>query len=381
MSSGPSAPPLDAAERAADRDLAYASQWRLVFIRLRRHRLAVVSGLVLAAMYLMAAFAPFLSPHDPDDKSLAYREAPPQRLHFFSDRGLHLRPFVYPLSAVTNRETFERNYAEDRRQRYPLRFFVRGYRYRLLWLVESDVHLFGTGAEEVPVHLLGTDHLGRDMLARVMHGAQISLSVGLVGVAISFLLGILIGGLAGYFGGLVDEAVQRVVEVLLSIPQLPLWMGLSAALPTSWPVVKMYFAITVILSLVGWTRLAREVRGKFLALRQEDFIVAAQVAGRRDLAIIFGHMMPSFLSHIVASLTLSIPLMIIGETSLSFLGLGMQAPAISWGVLLQSAQKVQTLELAPWLMIPALYVIVTVLAFNFLGDGLRDAADPYGQTG
>ena len=360
------------------RDLAYASQWRLVFIRLRRHRLAIASGIVLAAMYLMAAFAPFLSPHHPTEKSLAYREAPPQRLHFFSDQGLHLRPFVYPFTAVTNRETFQRDYLEDRSERYPLRFFVRGYRYRLLWLFESDLHLFGTGTEDVPVHLLGTDHLGRDMLARVMYGAQISLSVGLVGVAISFLLGILIGGIAGYFGGLIDEAVQRLVEVLLSIPQLPLWMGLSAALPTSWPVVRMYFAITIILSLVGWTRLAREVRGKFLSLRREDFVVAAQIAGRRDLPIIFGHMVPSFLSHIVASLTLSIPLMIIGETSLSFLGLGMQAPAISWGVLLQNAQKVQTLELAPWLMIPALYVIVTVLAFNFLGDGLRDAADPYG---
>ena len=287
---------------------------------------------------------------------------------------------MYPFTATTNRETFKRDYHEDRTQPYPLRFFVRGYRYKLLFVLESDIHLFGTGVAEVPVHLIGTDHLGRDMLARVMYGAQISLSVGLVGVAISFILGILIGGLAGYFGGFVDEAVQRVVEVLLSIPQLPLWMGLSAALPLSWPVVRMYFAITVILSLVGWTRLAREVRGKFLSLRQEDFVVAAQVAGARDVPIIFRHMVPSFLSHIVASLTLSIPLMIIGETSLSFLGLGMQAPAISWGVLLQSAQKVQTLELAPWLMIPALYVIVTVLAFNFLGDGLRDAADPYGQT-
>ena len=372
--------PTDAAEREDARDIAYASQWRLVFIRLRRHRLAVASGIVLAALYLMAAFAPFLSPHDPTEKSLEYREAPPQRLRFVSDRGVHLRPFVYPFTATTNRVSFKRDYHDDRAQPYPLRFFVRGYRYQLLFVFESDIHLFGTGVPEVPVHLLGTDHLGRDMLARVMYGAQISLSVGLVGVAISFVLGILIGGLAGYFGGFVDEAVQRVVEVLLSIPQLPLWMGLSAALPLSWPVVRMYFAITVILSLVGWTRLAREVRGKFLSLRGEDYVVAAQVAGMRDLPIIFRHMVPSFLSHIVASLTLSIPLMIIGETSLSFLGLGMQAPAISWGVLLQSAQKVQTLELAPWLMIPALYVIVTVLAFNFLGDGLRDAADPYGQT-
>ena len=361
---------VEAAEREDARDIAYASQWRLVFIRLRRHRLAIVSGIVLAALYLMAAFAPFLSPHDPTEKSLEYREAPPQRLHVFSDKGLHLRSFVYPFTATTTRTA-----------RSPTRCAsscaATATSCCSCW---SRTHLFGTGVPEVPIHLLGTDHLGRDMLARVMYGAQISLSVGLVGVAISFILGILIGGLAGYFGGFVDEAVQRVVEVLLSIPQLPLWMGLSAALPLSWPVVRMYFAITVTLSLVGWTRLAREVRGKFLSLRQEDYVVAAQVAGMRDVPIIFRHMVPSFLSHIVASLTLSIPLMIIGETSLSFLGLGMQAPAISWSVLLQSAQKVQTLELAPWLMIPALYVIVTVLAFNFLGDGLRDAADPYGQT-
>ena len=255
---------------------------------------------------------------------------------------------MYPFTATTNRVSFKRDYHEDRAQPYPLRMFVRGYRYKLLFVFESDIHLFGTGVPEVPVHLLGTDHLGRDMLARVMYGAQISLSVGLVGVAISFILGILIGGLAGYFGGFVDEAVQRVVEVLLSIPQLPLWMGLSAALPLSWPVVRMYFAITVILSLVGWTRLAREVRGKFpCRCARRTTWWAAQVSGMRDLPIILRHMVPSFLSHIVASLTLSIPLMIIGETSLSFLGLGMQAPAISWGVLLQSAQKVQTLELAP----------------------------------
>ena len=371
-------PALSQTERETARDIAYASQWRLVLMRFLRHRVAVVSGLVLVAMYLMAIFAPFLSPHEPDEKSITYRRSPPQLLHFISEEGIHLRPFVYPFTVTTDRETFHRYYSEDRQQRYPLRFFVRGYRYQFLFFFESDIHLFGTGVPEVPVHLLGTDNLGRDMLARVMYGARISLSVGLLGVAISFFLGVLFGGLSGYFGGLVDTIIQRVVEVLLSIPQLPLWMGLSAALPLSWPVVRMYLAITVILSLVGWTRLAREVRGKFLSLRQEDFVVAAQIAGSRDLPIIFRHMLPSFFSHIVASLTLSIPLMIIGETSLSFLGLGMQAPAISWGVLLQTAQKVQTLALAPWLMIPALFVIVTVLAFNFVGDGIRDAADPYG---
>ena len=254
---------------------------------------------------------------------------------------------------------------------------MRGYSYKLFGLFESDLHLFGTGVDGVPVHLFGTDSLGRDVFSRTLYGSQISLSVGLVGVAISFFLGILIGGVAGFFGGTVDEVIQRLIEIIISIPPLPLWMGLSAALPTGWPVGKMYFAITVIVSLIGWTSLARVVRGKFLSLREEDFVVAAKLAGRRDVPTIFLHMVPSFLSHIIASLTLAIPTMILAETALSFLGLGMQPPAMSWGVLLKAAQNVHSIALAPWLMIPGLFVIVTVLAFNFVGDGLRDAADPY----
>ena len=241
----------------------------------------------------------------------------------------------------------------------------------------ADIHLFGTGNDDVPVHLFGTDFLGRDLFARTIYGAQISLSIGLVGVAISFFLGIFIGGIAGFFGGVVDEAIQRGIEIIISIPSLPLWMGLSAALPVGWPVLRTYFAITVIVSLLGWTSLARVVRGKFLSLRQEDFVVAAGLSGRRQLPIIFIHMVPSFLSHIIASLTLSIPTMILAETALSFLGLGMQPPAISWGVLLKASQNVHSIALSPWLLIPGLFVIVTVLAFNFIGDGLRDAADPY----
>ena len=268
-------------------------------------------------------------------------------------------------------------YQEDRAQRYPIRLLVRGYSYKLFGLFESDLHLFGTGVDGVPVHLFGTDSLGRDVFSRTLYGSQISLSVGLVGVAISFFLGILIGGVAGFFGGTVDEVIQRLIEIIISIPPLPLWMGLSAALPTGWPVGKMYFAITVIVSLIGWTSLARVVRGKFLSLREEDFVVAAKLAGRRDVPTIFLHMVPSFLSHIIASLTLAIPTMILAETALSFLGLGMQPPAMSWGVLLKAAQNVHSIALAPWLMIPGLFVIVTVLAFNFVGDGLRDAADPY----
>ena len=354
----------------------YASQWQLMRRRFFRHKVAIGALIVLAALYLAALFSPFLSPHDPVQRSLAYKEAPPMVVRLFSDGRLH-RPFVYPLVSELDRETYENVYQEDRAQRYPVKLFVRGFEYELFGLIPSDLHLFGTGVEGVPVHLFGTDSLGRDVFSRTLYGAQISLSVGLVGVAISFFLGILIGGVAGFFGGTVDEVVQRMIEIIIGIPSLPLWMGLSAALPTGWPVLKMYFAITVIVSLIGWTSLARVVRGKFLSLREEDFVVAAKLAGRRDLPTIFLHMVPSFLSHIIASLTLAIPTMILAETALSFLGLGMQPPAMSWGVLLKAAQNVHSIALAPWLMIPGLFVIITVLAFNFVGDGLRDAADPY----
>ena len=367
-------------ERGVDRveRQFYASQWQLMWLRFRRHKVAIVSAGILFVMYFTALFAPFFGPHDPVQRSLEYREAPPQRIHFFSDEGFHLRPFVYPLVSALDRATYKRTFVEDRSRPTPIRFFVRGFEYTLLGIT-SDLHFYGTGVEDVPVHIFGADSLGRDVLTRVLYGARISLSVGLVGVTISFFLGILFGGIAGYFGGLVDEVVQRTIEILTSIPRLPLWMGLSAALPLGWPVVRMYFAITVILSLLSWPALARTVRGRFLSLREEDFVIAARLSGMGHLGIIFRHMLPSFMSHIIASLTLAIPGMILGETSLSFLGLGMQAPAISWGVLLRAAQKVQVLALAPWLMIPGIFVIVAVLAFNFLGDGLRDAADPYGR--
>ena len=356
----------------------YASQWQLMRRRFFRHRVAVGASVVLGLLYLAALFAPFLSPHDPMQRSLPYKEAPPMVVRWFAEGRLQ-GPFVYPLVSELDRETYENVYQEDRAQRYPVKLFVRGFEYELfgLGLFPSDLHLFGTGVEGVPVHLFGTDALGRDVFSRTLRGARISLSIGLVGVAISFFLGILIGGVAGFVGGTVDEVIQRMIEIIIGIPSLPLWMGLSAALPGDWSVVKTYFAITVIVSLIGWTSLARVVRGRFLSLRVEDFVVAAKLAGRRDVATIFLHMVPSFLSHIIAALTLAIPSMILAETALSFLGLGMQPPAMSWGVLLKAAQNVHSIALAPWLMIPGLFVIVTVLAFNFVGDGLRDAADPY----
>ena len=369
--------PAAADEASAAQDIAYASQWRLVWRKFRRHRLAVGAAVVLILLYAGALFAPFLSPHDPNEKSVDYKEAPPQALHWVDESGFHLRPFVYPLAHEVDRHTFARIYREDRSQRYPVRFFVRGEPYRLFGPVTSDIHLFGTGVPDVPVHLFGADSLGRDVLSRILYGSRVSLSIGLLGVLASFFLGIMIGGVAGYFGGTLDDVIQRSIEIIMSVPQLPLWMGLSAALPRGWTVVQVYFAITLIVSLMAWTGLARVVRGKFLSLRQEDFVVAAKLSGMRNGPIIVRHMLPSFLSHIIASLTLSVPQMILAETALSFLGLGMQAPAISWGVLLQSAQNVHTLVITPWLLLPGIFVIVTVLAFNFVGDGMRDAADPY----
>ena len=373
----PAERPLDALGDDGPADARdFASQWQLMRRRFLKHRLAILGSVVLVLMYLAALFSASLSPHDPRQRNVAYREAPPMRVHVFEDGRLR-RPFVYALKGEKNRETYKNVYTEDRSQPYPIRLFVPGHEYKLFGLFPMQVHLFGTGVEGVPVHLFGADALGRDVFSRTLYGAQISLSIGLVGVAISFFLGILLGGLAGYFGGALDEVVNRGIDILISIPSLPLWMGLSAALPIGWPVVQTYLAITVILSLLGWTTLARVVRGKFLALREDDFVVAARLAGRGDLSTIFVHMVPSFLSHIIAALTLTIPGMILAETALSFLGLGMQAPAISWGVLLKAAQNIHTLALAPWLMIPGLFVIITVLAFNFVGDGLRDAADPY----
>ena len=356
-----------------------ASQWQLIRWKFLQHKVAVAALVVLAILYLGALFAEFLSPYDPRIHDVRYLYAPPHRIHFVDEDGrLHLRPFVYPLTATTDPRTLLTTYLEDNTEQHALRFFVRGDPYRLWGLFPADHHLFGTS--EGKVFLLGTDKLGYDMLSRLIYASRISLTVGLVGIAVSFTLGILIGGISGYFGGIVDLAFQRVIEFILSIPSLPLWMGLSAALPLHWSTTKVYFGIVVILSLVGWTSLARVVRGKFMSLREEDFIMAAKLHGARERRIIFRHLLPSFYSYIIASLTLSIPGMILGETALSFIGLGLQFPAISWGVLLKDAQGIYVLANAPWLLTPALFVIITVLAFNFVGDGMRDAADPYQST-
>lgn len=359
--------------------IAIATPRQLMWWKFRKHRVAVACAIFLILFYLVAIFADFLSPYDPNEFDAAYKFVPPMTISFTDGQGnFTLQPGVNGLISNRDPDTLRITYEIDPTVWHPIRFFVKGSTYRLLGFIETDIHFFGLGEEaDVPIALMGTDRLGRDMLSRVLYGARISLSIGLVSVFLSLTLGIILGGISGYYGGWVDNFIQRIIEFIRSIPTLPLWMALSAALPAEWPQELRYFGITIILSAIGWTGLARQVRGRFLALRTEDFVLAARLSGARDRRIILRHMVPSFTSHIIASLTLAIPGIILAETALSFLGLGLRQPVISWGVLLQEAQNIRTVALSPWLLLPGLAVVLTVLAFNFLGDGLRDAADPF----
>ncbi len=352
-----------------------ASQWRMMWWRLKRHRLAVVSGAILIAMYLSILISEVLAPYNLHTRNTDYIYAPPQRVRLF-DNGKFIGPFVYGLKYSLNMENLRREYSEDPGQVQRLRFFCRADTYKFWGAYPASFHLV-CPARGGTLFLLGTDRLGRDIFSRIVYGARISLTVGLVGITISFLLGITLGGLAGYYGGWVDNIVQRLIEIIRSFPELPLWMALSAALPVTWSPIGVFLGITVILGLIDWTGLARAVRSKLLALREEDFAIAAILLGARPRRVIGRHLLPNFMSHLIASATLSIPSMILGETALSFLGLGLRPPITSWGVLLAEAQNINAVALYPWLMFPVLPVIIVVLAFNFLGDGLRDAADPY----
>ena len=352
-----------------------ASQWRMMWLRFKRHRLALVSGGVLLVMYLSILVSEVLAPYDLHSRHTRFIYAPPQSIHFFHE-GRFQGPFVYETGFELDLENLRRVYSEDREVVNKLRFFCRADEYEWMGLIPGSFHLV-CPAEDGTLFLLGTDRLGRDILSRIIYGARISLTVGLIGIAISFAIGIVLGGLAGYYGGWVDGVVQRLIEIIRSFPELPLWMALSAALPVNWSPIGVFLGITVILGLVDWTGLARAVRSKLLALREEDYATAAVLMGARPARIIGRHLLPNFMSHLIASATLSIPSMILGETALSFLGLGLRPPVTSWGVLLTEAQNINAVALYPWLMMPVAPVIIVVLAFNFLGDGLRDAADPY----
>ncbi|KQX43398.1 peptide ABC transporter permease [Ensifer adhaerens] len=352
-----------------------ASQLRLMWWKFRRHKLALASGVFLVALYLMIVVCEFLAPYNLHTRNMDYIYAPPQAVHLFHE-GKFVGPFVYGRTMTLDMDTLKRNYADDTKDVQPLRFFCRGDGYRFWGLFESNVHFVcpATGGE---AFFLGTDRLGRDVLSRIIYGARISLTIGLLGITVSFVLGIVIGGLAGYHGGVFDLIVQRVIEVLQSIPSIPLWLSLAAIMPATWSPIFIYLAITIILGLLDWTGLARAVRSKLLALREEDYVLAAQLMGARSSRIIGRHLVPGFMSHLIATATISIPGMILGETALSFLGLGLRPPITSWGILLTEAKSVSVIAFYPWLLFPTIPVILVILAFNFLGDGLRDAADPY----
>jgi peptide/nickel transport system permease protein len=358
-------------------DFYRAGQWQLVWWKFRRHRLANVGAAVLTVFYFFALFAGFMAPYVPLHRFKDYVTHAPSKIHIRDAQGNFQRPFVYGIIRGRDPVTFRPVYEEDTEAIYPIKFFVRGDEYKFWGLFTTDLHFFGASDPEIPVFLLGSDLIGRDVFSRVIYGGRISLTVGLIGIAISFVLGMLLGGAAGYFGGVIDDAVMRVIDVMYALPTIPLWMSLAAALPQDWPQLQTYFFVTIILSILGWTHLARTVRGKMLSLREEDYIMASKLDGESEWTVITRYMLPGFASYIIVQMTLFIPGMILGETSLSFLGIGLHEPTVSWGVMLQDTQEIKAIAQTPWLLWPCAFVIVAVLMFNFLGDGMRDAADPY----
>ncbi|MEM6889495.1 MAG: ABC transporter permease [Pseudomonadota bacterium] len=362
---------LSALERS-DMD---APTWVLVWRKFKRHRLGLVSGIFLLTCYLILPIAGFIAPYTPNERSADFLYSPPQSIHLWHE-GEFVGPFVYPTIATADLEQFQWTYETDVSTPMPLRWFCEGGTHRVFLLFKSERHLF-CAPEGATVFLWGSDRLGRDVFSRILYGAQLSLTVGLIGITVSFVLGIFFGAIAGYFGGTTDWIINRMIEILRSLPELPLWLALSAAVPSNWGPVAVFFIISIILGILDWPGLARAVRSKFLSLREEEYVRAAEMMGAKPGRVIRRHLLPNFMSHLIASATLSIPAMILGETALSFLGLGLRAPAVSWGVMLNDAQNLASIEIYPWTAIPMLPIIFVVLAFNFLGDGLRASLDPY----
>ena len=360
---------------ALDRTDMDAPNWVLVWRKFKRHKLGLISGIFLFLSYLMLPFAGFIAPYTPNERSADYLYAPPQAIHMWHE-GDFIGPFVYPVSGVADLEEFRWRYTYDMATPAPLQFFCERGEYKLAGLIPTDTHLF-CAPDGATVFLWGSDRLGRDVFSRILYGAQLSLTVGLIGITVSFLLGITFGSIAGYLGGKIDWTINRLIEILRSLPELPIWLALSAAVPSNWGPVSVFFIISIILGILDWPGLARAVRSKFLSLREEEYVRAAEMMGAKPGRVIRRHLLPNFMSHLIASATLSIPAMILGETALSYLGLGLRAPAVSWGVMLNDAQNLASIEIYPWTAIPMLPIIVVVLAFNFLGDGLRDSLDPY----
>lgn len=371
----------DGTDRGAAK-LAVASQWQLVWWAFKRHRLAMVGLAVTVALYIIAVIPDFFAVNDPSQQNARAAFYPPQALHLIDtteDGSWRIKPYIHPYTLKRDPKTLAAIYEEDNQRKAYLSMFGQGYEYSVFGLFKSTTHLFASDNARQPLFFFGADRLGRCVYSRIMVGTQISLSVGLVGVFLALTIGIVLGGISGYYGGRIDFAIQRVIELVLSLPTIPIWLAASAAVPQNWPATLNYFMITLILSLTGWAQLARVVRGRFLSLRTEEFVTAARLDGASEGRIIFRHMLPSFASHIIASISLAIPTMILAETSLSFLGLGLQPPTISWGVLLREAQNIRSIATAPWLFIPGAAVVIAVIALNFLGDGLRDASDPYNK--
>lgn len=372
-------------EPIADRNaarLAVASQWQLVWWAFKRHRLAMVGLVITVVLYIVAVIPDFFAVNDPSQQNARAAFYPPQALHLIDtaeDGSWRIKPYIHPYVLKRDPKSLAAVYEEDNKRKVYLSMFGQGYEYSVLGLFSMRTHLFVSEDPRQPLFFFGADRLGRCVFSRIMAGTQISLSVGLVGVFLALTIGIVLGGISGYYGGRIDFAIQRVIELVLSLPTIPIWLAASAAVPQNWPATLNYFMITLILSLTGWAQLARVVRGRFLSLRTEEFVTAARLDGASEGRIIFRHMLPSFASHIIASISLAIPTMILAETSLSFLGLGLQPPTISWGVLLREAQNIRSIATAPWLFIPGGAVVIAVIALNFLGDGLRDASDPYNK--